>query len=248
MNEEVLVKEKDFNSGQERHLLEAQQLTAGLHRQERHFSRREIHTPSCTCLQACECLTTEPRVSQESVSKQQDGDSDTEEEENQLLKDKHEHLAAELFCLREKCQKRRSAMQKFQDKLEEVQEVLHSNGEQIQKLSRTVIQKNKETEENLKIIEDLKKEQRELRKQLGTRQEDEFLAALQFQEESNTLTEAQNMDEKDKKHQDKRPHQTQKTKRSWWCDCAKVLRKGVKLGSIILGLLFFGVHLRHSRS
>lgn len=31
VNKEVLVKEKDFNFGQERHLLEANQITAGLH-------------------------------------------------------------------------------------------------------------------------------------------------------------------------------------------------------------------------
>lgn len=29
---------------------------------------QEIHAPPCSCLQACKCVTTEPRVSQESVS------------------------------------------------------------------------------------------------------------------------------------------------------------------------------------
>lgn len=29
---------------------------------------QEIHAPPCLCLQACKCVTTEPRVSQESVS------------------------------------------------------------------------------------------------------------------------------------------------------------------------------------
>ncbi|XP_044078212.1 tropomyosin-like [Siniperca chuatsi] len=161
------------------------------------------------------------------------------EKENRKLREKTADLTAELDQLslgenyQDKLQNLRRAEQEFKHKQEEVQGALRSKDEEIQTKCMTLIQRNNKIEEYFNTIEDLRQDQRELREQLSSRQEEQILAPLNFQDESMTSETRQPLgssatDEEDEEHKDERPLKTE----SWW-GRAKGLWKGVKVAGAI---------------
>ncbi|XP_056252390.1 inner centromere protein-like [Seriola aureovittata] len=155
------------------------------------------------------------------------------EKENQKLRERNEELTAELHRVsvgdihRGEIQTLRAAEQKYK------------------KFVILIKKNNEEYTEYFNTIQDLRQEQRELQDALSSRHEEHAVAALNLQNESETLSEQRQPqvslaeDKDDVKHKDERPLKTE----SWWHRCAKALRKGVKVAGIITPCVLLSVGL-----